>query len=314
MDKLNSLLKKADYNYKLIDREIYKLFHHNKEKIQISNLEKIDTNNIPIEYKMYFELINYEIDFFSKPRVINEVKQFFEDKFYYYYWGWYHNLPETTNFLNEEIQIRHSEEGNNPFENEEDFIKSIFDSLDNLGFLTKEAKDLEIKYSKDTVAEYDSVNKAILINPKLSWNFKYYVILHELMHHLNFTFMDKKNFVSEFDYWAGFREWIAIYISELLIEKDFDFLGSHHTYYLKLLQARGKAGMKVLTDKISKEQFYQMLNEFDLETDLLFTWYIDCFMYPGYKETYYPYYKKIKSFWSSKLLDFLKSPNIPNNI
>jgi hypothetical protein len=315
---LNDALMHAEEAYKKIDSAIVDAFFSNKSV----NAIKSDEINLNLKHgnlSLFFYLINNEVKFFSKRRTIKEARAFYKNLYPLYFFGWYNNLPESLLILNskentKKINVKNNKNDNVKYSIEE-FIKEVISMHSIFGLNKKDVEDLKIKHTTKNAANYENKTKTIYINPKIEGKKAYYVLLHELMHHFNFCAMNKDIYLSDYDYNAGFREGIAMIMSELLISKKFKFLVNEHFNYCEFSRIRGLVSYRFYKHDLSIEQFIKPLRGFGFNDEVLKTQYVSCLKFPGYKESYYPFYimlkQKIKENGIKYINHLIKTPNLP---
>ena len=313
---INRILEKAEIIYKDIDKWIINLFYWNQWTLRLETDESLLEEDFKdTMYKTYLELIRKEEEFFREKRNFEQIHNFYKQNYYDYFWWWYYNPIDTAVYLEEDVTSNKDNnlDENNPFDNEQSFIEDICNRLEEIWINYDFIRNYSIKETHTNAAFYNFHEKSIYINPNFTGNFKFYVILHEFMHHVHLNIsanFSKFYYISEYDFGAGFREWVGIVLSEMLIKNYYQFLYNEHIKYLNLLIVRWKLSRQVFSEDLDKQTFLEKMKEAGFDKQLAFTQYIGAYKFPGYKETYYPYYRILNQYELTKLIEIMKKPNL----
>lgn len=278
--------------YKTVDDIINNTFFDWKKTI----VPTFRVRNITIPYNEKKEIIIYtqrwleEANYFSSLRSKKEILQYYSDHYLSYckIYG-VNNIENGIEDINEDI------------------ISSVNDNKVRLWDFINEIKTYakiewfhfdklrEIWETKETIAKYNSTEKKIYIHPWVSdTSRRMYIILHELMHHIHYSAINESNFIWDYDYWWGYREWIAIFLSEIFVKKYFTSLWWEHINYLSMIQERWQLIQWIFTKWYTQKKFVERLAPYWISLQWAISQYVSWIRYPWYKESYYPYYKAVK--------------------
>jgi len=299
------MLKINEQQYKQCDEYILSLYYwREKAPFERSFIDVFWKRSSP-----YSTLVSEEYEFISSWKNLDEIRAYYTEKYDSYLYDFYCNPKSIAKDLMQKVDLSFLEKWwKSLFDTDEAFIEAVLRSLESWGITYELLKDISVWITDKTIANYNYRNKTIYINKQVWWIRKQYILLHELMHHIHLTLCDKSTYISEYDYWAGFREWVAIVLCEKLIQEFFPYLADEHRWYIRYIQERWLASYKFYTEWIELQEFYWMIS-WDLSLELVETQYVSCLKYPWYKETYYVYYCLMREKSMNEIIKLLYQKN-----